>query len=309
MIAVVGGYGQGLTMRLARSPLPGETVGGGVLSSDHGGKGSNQAVAARRLGVDALIVTAIGDDTAGAAARELWAAEGVTDHAVQVPGVGTMTGFILVEPSGENRICIADGALASLSPEHLDAPLALIGPGDIVLVSLEIPFAAAWHALDVARERGALTIVNPAPVIPGARELLTRADIVTPNRGELGALAGVAAPETIDEVRLGCSALREITGYTGALVVTLGADGVFVDDGDHTIVPPTRVTKVVDTTGAGDAFSAAFAVAIHEGATIREAARFATAAAAFTVTREQVIPSLPYRADVDRLTETGAHRR
>lgn len=307
MIAVIGGYGQGLSMRVPRSPEAGETVAGGVLRVDHGGKGSNQAVAARRLGADARIITALGDDDAAAAARRLWADEGVEDHAVEIAGMSTMTGFIMVEPSGENRICIADGALSALHPEHIDAPLSGIGPGDVVLVSMEIPAEAAERALRLGRERGAFIILNPAPMSEEVLPLLRFADIITPNRRELATMAAFAEPGTADEVAGCCARARERTDYTGAMLVTLGADGAHLDDGDggSASIEPVAVTDAVDTTGAGDAYSAALAVALHEGADVRQAARFAAAAGALAVTRDGVLPSLPHRDALDRLMNSG----
>lgn len=309
MIAVVGGYGQGLTMRLPRSPEAGETVAGGVLSTDHGGKGSNQAVAVRRLGVESLIVTALGEDDAAAAARRLWAEEGVADRSVEIAGGRTMTGFILVEPSGENRICLADGALAELRPEDVDGQLTDLTAGDIMLVSLEIPTAVASRALNIARERGARTILNPAPAAADAADLLQYSDVITPNRNELAVICGLPEPTSPEEVAACCAALRLRTGYAGEVVVTLGSAGAYVDDAESLLIEPAPVTRIVDTTGAGDAYSAALAAALHEGASVREAARFAAGAGALAVTREQVIPSLPYRADVDRLNESRVSSR
>lgn len=306
MITIVGGYGQGLTMRVARAPRAGETISGGEFSADHGGKGSNQAVAVRRLGVASRIVTALGDDAGAHAARELWRAEGVEDRSVVIDGSTTMAGFIIVDPSGENRICIADGALSALEPHHVDAAIGEFGPADTVLVSLEVAPHAAARALELGRAGGARTILNPAPVGEDTRAMLRDADVVTPNRGELAVLAGTTEPTTIDGVRDTCRLLRETTGFAGVLVVTLGADGVLVDDGvasEH--LAPILVPHVVDTTGAGDTFSAALAVALHDGLSLRDSARFAAAAGAISVTQEQVIPSLPYRADVDQLISQG----
>jgi ribokinase len=305
MIAVIGGYGQGLSMRVPRSPEAGETVAGGVLHVDHGGKGSNQAVAVRRLGTDARIITALGDDDAAAAARRLWAAEGVEDRAVEIAGQATMAGFIIVDSSGENRICVADGALAALRPEHIDQPMADIGAEDVVLVSMEIPVGAAERALQIGREHGALTILNPAPMSPAVLPLLRFADITTPNRRELAAMADRALPSTPEEVAACCAEVRDQTLFTGAVLATLGTDGAYLDDDGSTSVEPVLVDDVADTTGAGDAYSAALAVALHEGASLHQAARFAAAAGALTVTRDGVLPSLPDRAAIDQLTSSG----
>src|SRR4051812_39951512 len=138
-IAIAGGYGVGLTMRLARAPEAGETVTGGTLSADDGGKGSNQAVAAARLGATVSLFTAIGSDDHGARARALWEREGVDSGAVIETSAPTMTGFIIVDDEGENRIAIAPGALALLTPQTVDRFRAVIASADLLVVSLEIP--------------------------------------------------------------------------------------------------------------------------------------------------------------------------
>ncbi|MEZ5189914.1 MAG: PfkB family carbohydrate kinase [Schumannella sp.] len=189
MIAVVGGYGVGLTMAVPRVPGPGETVAGGRLSSGHGGKGSNQAVGIRRLGAQVSLFTAIGPDAAGEAAQEFWAAEDVDASAVVHSPEATMTGFILVDPSGENRITIADGALGALAAEEVDGFAAIIGRSSLLVISLEVPVPVARRAAGLARDRGVPVLLNPAPAVED-RDLVGLADILTPNRGELSTLAG-----------------------------------------------------------------------------------------------------------------------
>ena len=307
MIAVAGGYGVGLTMNVGHAPAAGETVSGGRLTSGHGGKGSNQAVAIRRLGHASALLTAVGDDASGRAARELWGAEDVDAAAVATTDAPTMTGFILVEPSGENRIAIADGALAELRTTAVAPFVAAIQAADALVVSLEIPRPVAAEALARAREFGTLTILNPAPASPLDVELLEFVDVLTPNRTELGRLAYGDDREVTDP-DAAIDRLRE--SYRGTLVLTLGSDGVIVDDENgRDRIAAIPVAPVVDTTGAGDAFTAALAVALVEGRPVRDAARFALAAGAATVTVAEVIPALPDRARVEELLLTNGVSR
>ncbi|CAN5529004.1 ribokinase [soil metagenome] len=295
MIAVVGGYGMGLTMTVPRFPAAGETVSGGRLSTGHGGKGSNQAVAIRRLGQPSALFTAIGSDAAGTAALGFWAEEDVDASAVVRSAAATMTGFILVDPSGENRITIADGALGALTADDVDGFAATIALASMLVLSLEVPIPVARRATSVARSAGVSVLLNPAPA-NGDAELAALADILSPNQSELCQLVGApdaGVEECLDKLR---------AWYPGRVVVTCGAAGAVVDDGStRERVPAVPVDAVVDTTGAGDAFTAGLAVALVEGATLVEAARFAAAVGAHVVTISEVIPALPFRDDVERI--------
>jgi ribokinase len=287
-------------MTVPHAPEPGETVSGGRLASGHGGKGSNQAIAIRRLGMPASLFTAVGRDAAADDAFAFWAAEGVDATGVVRSDEATMTGFILVDPSGENRIAIADGALGALAAEEVDGFAETIGRSSLLVVSLEVPVAVASRAAELAHELGVRVLLNPAPAVAD-RALVAAADILTPNRGELGVLAGApgaSADEALDLLR---------TWYRGTVIVTCGADGAIVDDASGRYqVPSLAVPEVVDTTGAGDAFTAALAVAVVEGRPIREAVAFAAAAGAHAVTRPEVIPALATRAELDALIGTPA---
>ena len=301
-VAVVGSYGVGLTMRVPRVPVAGETLSGGEFSSGHGGKGSNQAVQAARLGADVTFLTAVGDDSMGESALRLWADEGVAAHAVIVGDTATMAGVILVEPSGENRIVIASGALDHLTPAHVDERSADLGAADITVVSLEIPVEVALHALEVAHAAGTRTLLNPAPATPLPDDVWTSVDVVTPNITEAAILLGLD-PDSADHppeelARL----LHECTGTT--VLLTRGGDGVTVADARGvTTVPAVSAHRVVDTTGAGDAFTAAAAVALAEGADPLAAAAFAARVGSYVVGHHEVIPALPTRADLDRMTD------
>jgi ribokinase len=299
-VVVVGSYGVGLTMRVPRMPVAGETIGGGEFSSGHGGKGSNQAVQAARLGADVVLLTAVGADAMGEAAQRLWAAESVEAHPLVVTGAATMAGVILVEPSGENRIVIASGALDHLTPEHVDERSADLA-ADIVVVSLEIPVPVAVRALEVAHRAGTRTLLNPAPATPLPDRVWPHVDLLTPNATEAATLLGLDPDTTAHPPEDLARRLHERTGAT--VLLTRGGDGVTVaDERGVTSVPAVRAERVVDTTGAGDAFTAAAAVALAEGADPVAAARFAARVGAHVVAHGEVIPALPTRADLDRMT-------
>jgi ribokinase len=278
-VAVVGSYGVGLTVELDRMPEAGETVVGRSFRTDHGGKGSNQAVGAARLGADVDFLTAIGDDAFGHEAVALWQTEGVDAEAVLAPPAATMTAPILVEPSGENRIVIVPGALAHLTPAHVDAFAERIARADVCVVQLEIPVATALHALGVARTAGVRTILDPAPAPPEPIE--PEVDYLTPNEREVEA----------------------VRRAHGTLVLTLGDEGAELDG----IRVPAFPARALDTTGAGDAFTAAFAVALAEGRTDLEAVRWGCAAGAHMVEHAGVVPGLPTRAELEeRLMSVAA---
>jgi ribokinase len=293
-ICVVGGYGVGMTMRLDHAPEAGETVADGILSVGPGGKGSNQAIACARLGAEVSLFTAVGADAPGRDALRLWSAEGVGQRAVQKSSP-TMTGFILLDESGENRIAVAPGALAELEPTDLESFEAVILGAEVLLVSLEVPMAVAVRALGLAHDAGVATVLNPAPARPLPAEAWGMIDYLTPNAGE-GHRLLASSDVQADEVTAG--ALSDRGG--GVVVMTRGARPTLVHSPTEVFqVEPPRVDRVRDTTGAGDAFSAAFAVALAEGLELAPAVEFANAAGALSVGVPEVVPSLPLRLDVE----------
>lgn len=281
-IAVVGSFGVGLTFGVERCPERGETVIGNLFRSDAGGKGSNQAIGAARLDADSVLLTAVGEDQFGDGAFQLWAEEGVDAGAVVRVGLPTMVAAILVDATGDNRIAIVPGALSALEPTHVDAFADRIAAADVLLVQLEIPVATAHRALEIGREAGVTTVLNPAPAPPAVlpEDMLALADYCTPNETEAGAVRG--AP--------------------GTVVLTLGEEGARLGDE----VVPAFAAAVMDTTGAGDAFNAAFAVALADGLDERAAIRWGCAAGAHMVEHPGVVPGLPTRAQLEsRLAEAA----
>lgn len=310
-IAVVGSYGVGMTMRMGRVPSAGETLVGGAYASGPGGKGSNQAIGIARLGAQVSLLTAVGADSMASDARALWARERVSADHVVTSNSPTMVGFILVEENGENRIIIAPGALDDLTAAHVETFRAQIAEADMLVVSMEIPMDAAAAALRIAREEATPTLLNPAPATALPDEVWGLIDYLTPNESEAPVLLGLPLDHG-----LGCEELvARLRARTRAtIVLTLGERGAAVNDGTATtgtattMVRPIPAARVVDTTGAGDSFTAALAVALVEGVPLETAVLRATAAGAHAVSIEGVIDALPTPRDIQNLIETTIHQ-
>lgn len=296
-IAVVGSFGVGLTMNVPKFPIAGETISSGVFQEGPGGKGSNQAVAAARLGAEVSFFTAIGRDAYGQSAKDLWQSEGIDAGLVVTTDSPTMVGFIMVDPSGENLIAIAPGALDDLDANSIAPFEDSIAEADVLVVSLEIPRSAAIEALRLGRLHGTRTLLNPAPARVLPDEAWPLIDVITPNETEAPVLLGLDENHGLTDYDL-IKALQEKTN--SAVILTRGSKGALIADGDDVIeIEPELVDVVVDTTGAGDSFTAALAVGLGEGWELVEAAKFAARAGAHAVTIAGVIPSLPTREQLD----------
>lgn len=292
MIAVVGSLNLDLVTPVPKHPVPGETVLGGDIAQHPGGKGANQAAAAARLGGRVAFVGRVGDDDAAevmlAAARR----ESVdATYIRRTPEVPTGRALIAVDPAGENSIIVSPGANSRLTAADCEAAAELLRRAEVTVLQQEVPDEANHAA---ARLAGGLVLHNPAPAVVGAVPP-PRVDLLVPNRTELAALTGTAVPETIDEV---VAAARKLTG-AGAVVVTLGGDGVLLLEGASHLHIPAFAVRPVDTTAAGDSYCGALAVALAEGRTLEQAARWACAAAAISTTRAGAQPSLARRDEVD----------
>jgi len=297
-VLVVGSANVDFTIAAARLPSPGETVTDGTLLVNHGGKGANQAVAARRLGAEVRLIGCVGRDASGAAIRAALAAEGIgVDGLVESPTDATGTALIVVDGAGRNQIAVAPGANRALTVAQVDAREDDFAWADVVACQLEIPLPCVSAALGAARRHGALTILNPAPVPDTRLEMLPLVDYLTPNAGEAARLSGVPVGGSGD-AREAAQVLR--AGGARTVVVTLGEDGALAVGAETVRVPAFAVTAV-DTTAAGDAFNAGLAVALAERRPLREALGFASAVAALTCTRRGAQASLPMRDDVEKL--------
>jgi ribokinase len=299
-ITVVGSFAVGLTLRAPRFPVAGETLIGSDFDMGPGGKGSNQAVGAARLGAESHLVAVIGQDLFGDVAVDLYQREGVgTAHLRGTAERNTGVGFITLNAAGENHIVLDMGANHLLSPADVDAAEDLIASSQVVLTVLEISAVAAGRAMTLARKHGVISILNPAPAQPLSDEVLSAVDVLTPNESELRVLSGLAPDDPADTVELAHALQRR---GIRQVVVTRGSRGALVvDAGGGTHHVPGVPVKVVDTTGAGDAFTCALGVALAEGQALPAAVGFAARAGALAVTKLGVIPALPTRAAVEAL--------
>ncbi len=296
-VVVLGASLTDMNLRLPRLPRPGETLLGGTFFNAPGGKGANQAVAARRAGADVIFLTAFGDDDIARQIRTHDEAEGIDlRYAKTVAGASSGVALILVGDNGDNLIGVAMGANASLGAVDIDAlPDDVFDQGGVLLVSLEVPIGAVAQAIRRAHRSGMTVVVNPAPADPqlGELGLLPMIDVLTPNETEAEALTGMTPDDAADSLRAqGVKSVVITLGGRGCLVVTAGS---------RTIIPAHQV-EVVDTVGAGDAFNAALAVALSEGRTLNEAASWASAAAAIAVTKPGAQGALPSREAINRLS-------
>lgn len=283
-IVILGIFVADCAFRAARPPRMGETVLGDSFALNPGGKGSNQAIAAAKSGGDARFLTRLGEDAFADMAAAIWAEAGVRATAPRDPASYTGAAYIYVDPAtGDNAIIVAPGAAALLGPADLDAQAEMIGGAGVFLTQLEQPMPAARRGLEIARAAGVTTILNPAPAAPLDDALLALCDIVTPNETEAEALTGHPVTGPDDAVRAADALLAR---GPGAVIVTLGAQGVLYRSATQTIHQPAFTPgPVVETTGAGDAFNGALATALAEGQDTASALRFGCATASISVTR------------------------
>jgi ribokinase len=298
-ILIVGSANVDFTVALSRLPSPGETVSGGTLLVNHGGKGANQAVAARRLGAEVRLIACVGDDPSGRDVRAALGGDGIgVDGVVTAAAAATGTALIAVDARGRNQIAVAPGANRALGVEHVRARAADFAWAEVVVCQLETPLPTVRAALEAARAGGVTTVLNPAPVPEEPIDFWALCDYLVPNEVEAERLSGVPAPD-----RAGAAAAaRVLHGRgVGTVVVTRGAAGLLAYAGGADVESPAFTVDVVDTTAAGDAFNGALAVALAERRPLPEALRFGAAAAALACTRRGAQPSLPGRAEVERL--------
>jgi ribokinase len=298
-ILVVGSANVDYTVALSRLPRPGETITGGTLLVNHGGKGANQAVAARRLGAEVRLIACVGDDAPGQGIRDALAAEGIDVAGLASTGeAATGTALIVVDAEGRNQIAVAPGANRRLDVDTVRRRRADFEWADVVVCQLETPLDTVRWTLQEARRCRVTTILNPAPVPDAPLDFWPLVDYLTPNEGEAARLSGV----TVTDRASAAEAARALRAQgVGVVVVTLGADGALclaIGDAFH-----ARGFEVaaLDTTAAGDTFNAALAVTLAERVPLAEGLGFANAAAALACTRRGAQPSLPVRAEVMRL--------
>ncbi len=299
-IVILGVFVADTAYRADRQPKMGETILGNSFSLGPGGKGSNQAVAVGKLGGDVSMLTRLGIDPFADMARTTWAGAGVKAVVIDAPESYTGAAYIfLEEATGNNAIIVCPGAATLISSKDIEANAALIKSAGVFITQLEQPIEAAMTALRMAKAAGVITILNPAPAAELPAEIFSLCDYLTPNETEAEALTGVAVL-TVDDARRAGDVL--LSKGVGTALITLGDKGALLHNSSMSLhVPVMNAGPVVETTGAGDAYNGGFAYGLAEGMEPKEAARFANAVAAISVTRKGTAPAMPSLAEVKAL--------
>ena len=299
-VAILGIYVADLAFRAARQPIMGETIMGTSFAMGPGGKGSNQTVAAARAGATVTFITKLGKDDFGDRALAMYAQEGVSVRAEQVTDNSTGAAYIFVQDgTGANAIIVVPGAAGTISIDDVEHNRDAIETAAVFMTQLEQPVPAALHALQIARAAGVTTILNTAPAAPLDDAIYKLCDYVTPNESEASMLTGVEVVDVASARRAGDVLLGK---GVGAAVITLGGNGSLLHTREISLhIPVFNAGKVVDTTGAGDAFNGGFAAALARGDSPEVAARFGSATAGISVTRPGTAPSMPMRVETEAL--------
>ncbi|MGX8013870.1 ribokinase [Mesorhizobium sp. ORM8.1] len=299
-VVILGVFVADTAYRADRQPRLGETILGNSFKLGPGGKGSNQAVAAGKLGADTTFLTRLGVDAFADMAKQTWAAAGVKSAVIDTPDSYTGAAYIFIEEgSGNNAIIVSPGAAMLISPADIEAHAGLIRSAGVFVTQLEQPIDAALKALEIARGAGVITILNPAPAAQLPDRIYALCDYVTPNETEAEGLTGIKV-SSIEDARRAADAL--LAKGVGAVIVTLGEKGALLhtkDRSEH--IDAVSAGAVVETTGAGDAFNGGLAAALAKGVEPLEAVRFACAVAGISVTRPGTAPSMPTLQEVEAL--------
>ena len=301
-IVVIGSSNIDYIMKMSRLPHVGETITDAVFMQTYGGKGANQAVGAARAGGDVYFVNCVGDDDASHRMVEQFRSEGIhTDFVFQEKGTACGAALVMIGEQGTNYLSVAPGANYRLMPEHIDRADELISTAAIVVLQYEILPDTLKYVLNVCDRHKTRVLWNCAPAREFDRSYLTKVNILVVNETEAGMLSGIVIneegsvePAAKELLRLGCE----------TVIITLGARGSYIAASGVCDWIPAFKVDVVDTTGAGDVYCGCLAVALSEGKTLTESARFASAAAAISVTRLGAQPSVPSRDEIDRFLKT-----
>ena len=296
-ILVIGSSNTDMTVRSATLPKPGETVLGGDFRMGPGGKGANQAVAARLLGGEVTFVCKLGRDMFGEGASKHYESCGLDTSKILWSDKPSGVALITVDSKAENSIVVASGANADMTVTDIDSVADIIKSSGILLLQLEIPMDAVLHAAEIAYNAGVQVVLNPAPAAVLPAELLKCVSILIPNETEASAISGI----DINNFETAAAAAERLKGMgVREVIITMGSRGSMVCDGECTFVPAVKV-NAVDTTAAGDTFCGGVCVALSEGKALSEAVKFATAASSIAVQRPGAQDSVPSRCEVDKL--------
>jgi ribokinase len=270
-IAVVGSANVDLTTFTDRFPRPGETIFGQKFDLGFGGKGANQAVAARLCGADVFMVARVGSDLFGTATIDNFKKLGIdTTHVKQVEGLSSGVAPIFVEPNGQNRILVVKGANDALKAADVDAAADMLKSADCIVLQFEIPLETVYYTVAFARKHGIRCMLNPAPGQPVEMRALADLDYFVPNESEAETVTGVPVRNVEDAKKC---AEKLLTAGIRRVIITMGANGSLLAGRDLSEHVPAFSVKSVDSSGAGDAFIGSFAVFLAEGVSELEAAR------------------------------------
>jgi len=305
-IVEVGSFNMDLVVRMPRIPRPGETLLGGVFFTAPGGKGSNQAVAAARLGGQVTMIGRVGSDGFGEQMLSMARSEGIDTRFVGVDAdAATGVALITVDAEGQNNIAVASGANMTLTVQEVASAWEQLEAVDVLVMPLETPMETIVTAARLAHNVGVRVVLNPAPAQILSENLLLLVDVLIPNEFEAAIMTGIEIHSRADART---AAEKLISLGAGHVILTLGSQGALIAEADESGIRyaeiPAYPVRAMDTTAAGDAFVGAIAVALGEGRSLVEAARFASAAAALSVTRQGAQPSLPTRAEVEEFIRT-----
>lgn len=303
-VVVAGSINMDVVAFADRHPRVGETVPGKSIDFFPGGKGANQAVSAAKLGAETLLVAKLGTDAFSATLEDFLQNQGVNlTHVTRTDKANTGTALIVVGSNSDNTIVVVPGANAHLTPE--DVVAVDIGKGDVLVSQFEIPEPTIRAFFEFGKERGAITMLNPAPARQCDQALLKLVDILVLNETELSFFLGrdIAASD-LDAVRNAACTIR--SNDDQVIVVTLGADGAVAVVGERFLRVPGQKVHAVDTTGAGDCYTGALAARIAGGATMEKSLRYANLAASICVQRPGAGTSMPSRDEVDCLVSEEA---
>lgn len=303
-IVVFGSINLDLTAYVPRLPHPGETISGNSFITVPGGKGSNQAVCARRLGAPTHFIGRTGQDAFGREVLDAVSREGVdTCRVFKDPAAGTGLAVISVDEHAENSIIIIPGANGRLDASDVQRAADLLDKDSILMLQLETPLVSSLELAHIAHELGAKVILDPAPAYRLPEDVWQTVDILTPNEVEIGILTGIH-PETRED----CMRAAEILTSQGVptVIVKMGAKGVFFQSPSVSgFIDPFKV-EAIDSVAAGDAFNGGLAVALFEGKGLKEAVRWGAAAGALACTRKGAMPSMPRRDELETLLRAQA---
>lgn len=299
-VAILGVFVADVAFRAGRQPEMGETIIGSGFKLGPGGKGSNQSVAAARVGADVTFISKIGKDEFGAIALATWKREGVKARVVETKEYPTGAAYIFVnDMTGDNAIIVVPGAGGAITPADVDGAAETIRSSAVFITQLEQPVESAMRGLEIAKAAGVVTVFNPAPAVPINEAIYALCDYVTPNENEAGLLSGMRVASVDDARKAGDFFLKK---EVGAALITLGEAGALLHTSSvSTLVPAFNAGPVVETTGAGDAFNGGFAAALARGAEPHEAVRFGCAVAGISVTRPGTAPSMPNLTEVEAI--------